>query len=63
MPAVCWSMTRERACGVTGMMSDSPVEVIVVQDRKSSSNQVRGADESTAAMKLPGTRVWQMPYR
>ena len=63
IPAICWSMTRERAWGVMGRMSDNPVDVIVVQDRNNSSNHVRGALGSMVAMKLPGTSVWQNQYR
>ena len=41
MPAICWIITSERACGFTGITSDRPVEVMVVHDRNSSSNHVR----------------------
>ncbi len=38
-PSTCSIMTNERACGWTGVTSESPVDVSVVNDRHSSSNQ------------------------
>lgn len=32
-PRTCSIITKERACGSTGVMSDRPVEVNVVKDR------------------------------
>ena len=56
-------MTRPRACGSTGATSDSPVLVRLLNDRKSSSTQLRGASGSTAAMNEPGQAIWMATYR
>lgn len=47
IPATCSIITNERACGAIDMTSESPAEVNVVKDRKSSSIQLRAAVGST----------------
>ena len=58
IPATCSIITNGRACGAIGMTSESPVEVSVVKDRKSSSIQLRAAVGSTDAMNEPGRTIW-----